>query len=489
MKRKKLLCMLLAAAMMLPFAGCKKDTKVADGDVPTLIYVVPGDPQSDEAIVEDALNEILVEKIGAKVDLQFIDWNAWAEKTNLMMATQEYFDIASGYQKNIPELVDNGSIYDMTDLLKKTPKLKEELPSYFWDVASVDGRVYCVPNQQIEASNTGIAVRKDLAEKYNFDVSKVETIMDLEPFWQAVRDNEKGIYPFKMSSSSYFVKDALGDKYEEQAPSSVYGATLIRIDYDTLKVSATPDFYGLKEGAKLAVECGNKGYFRADRATASDDSADMAAGKYASFTTWYKPGEEAELKNKTGYDYITKRITESVITEGSPLSTKTIMSAYTNYPEQSMKFIELLNTDKEVFNLISFGVEGKHYTWADDEHIQTNPDSGYCPNSSWVFGNVFNAYPQVGQEATVWEDTKALNDSASISPLMGIAFDTTDIQVELAQCQKIQQLYLIAMIDRAIGNPDEYWEEYRSKLQKAGVDKVIECYQKQVDEFMASKKD
>ena len=47
MKRKKLLCMLLAAAMMLPFAGCKKDTKVADGDVPTLIYVVPGDPQSD----------------------------------------------------------------------------------------------------------------------------------------------------------------------------------------------------------------------------------------------------------------------------------------------------------------------------------------------------------------------------------------------------------------------------------------------------------
>ena len=214
----------------------------------------------------------------------------------------------------------------------------------------------------------------------------------------------------------------------------------------------------------------------------------MAAGKYASFTSWYKPGEEAEIKNRTGYDYITKLITKPVISEGTPLSTKTIMSAYTNYPEKSMKFIELLNTDKEVFNLISFGVEDKHYTWADEEHIQLNTESGYCPNSSWVFGNVFNAYPMVGQEATVWEDTKALNDSADVSPLMGITFDTTDIQVELAQCTKVQSLYLVAMIDRAIGNPDEYWEDYRKELEKAGIDKVIECYQKQVDEFIANKK-
>ena len=488
MNGKKLLCALLAGTMMLSFAGCKKDTEVAEGDVPTLIYLVPGDPQKDEVTVETALNEILVEKIGAKVDLQFIDWNAWKEKTNLMMATQEYFDIASGYQMSISELVSNDSIYDMTDLLEETPKLKEELPEYLWEAASVDGRVYCVPNQQIEASNTGIAVRKDLAEKYNFDVSKVETIMDLEPFWQAVRDNEQGIYPFKMSSASIFVKDALGDKYEPQPQSSGYGTTLIKIDHETFKVSATPDFYGLKEGAKLATECGEKGYFRADRATASDDSADMAAGKYASFTSWYKPGEEAEIKNRTGYDYITKLITKPVISEGTPLSTKTIMSAYTNYPEKSMKFIELLNTDKEVFNLISFGVEDKHYTWADEEHIQLNTESGYCPNSSWVFGNVFNAYPMVGQEATVWEDTKALNDSADVSPLMGITFDTTDIQVELAQCTKVQSLYLVAMIDRAIGNPDEYWEDYRKELEKAGIDKVIECYQKQVDEFIANKK-
>ena len=159
MNGKKLLCALLAGTMMLSFAGCKKDTEVAEGDVPTLIYLVPGDPQKDEVTVETALNEILVEKIGAKVDLQFIDWNAWKEKTNLMMATQEYFDIASGYQMSISELVSNGSIYDMTDLLEETPKLKEELPEYLWEAASVDGRVYCVPNQQIEASNAGIAVR------------------------------------------------------------------------------------------------------------------------------------------------------------------------------------------------------------------------------------------------------------------------------------------------------------------------------------------
>ena len=152
-----------------------------------------------------------------------------------------------------------------------------------------------------------------------------------------------------------------------------------------------------------------------------------------------------------------------------------------------MKFLELLNTDKEVFNLVSFGIEGKHYTWADDEHITCDTNSGYCPNSSWVFGNVFNAYPQVGQDADVWEKTKKMNDDAEKSPLMGISFDTSDVTLELAQCEKVQQLYLVSKINRAVGDPDTYWEEYRAELKKAGIDKVLECYQKQIDEFIAKK--
>ena len=493
MKTKRILSSVMALACALSVGGCGKDNAVKNDEVPTLLYLVPGDPQSDEAAVEAKLNEIIEPKIGAKVDLMFIDWAAWQEKTNLMLASNEYFDITSAYTMSIPDLVDNGSIYPLSELIdENAPVLKETLEDYFWEAAKVDGEIYCIPNQQIVANNYGVCVRKDLAEKYNLDFESVDSLMDLEQFWQQIRDNEPDLYPFDMRSSGEFVTDALerdsSIKAMPLSPATTYGTTLLKIYYDDLKVVATPDFRNLIDGARLAYECGEKGYFRKDRATAADDSADYAVGRYASYTAWYKPGLEAEAKNKTGYDYLCKMLGEAYVTESAPLSTKTVINANTKYPEESIKFLELLNTDKEVFNLISFGIEDKHYTWADEEHIECNSESGYFPNSSWVFGNVFNAHPQVGQGADVWEKTKELNDSAVKSPLMGLAFDTTDITLELAQCNKVQQTYLVSRIDRAIDDPDSYWEEYRAELKKAGIDKVIECYQKQIDEFMANKK-
>lgn len=494
MKTKKFLSCFIAFACAGAFAGCGgKTEKTSNGsDVPTLLYVVPGNPQSDEAAVEERLNELLESKIGAKVDLQFIDWGAWKEKTNLMFASNEYFDISCAYQMEIRELVDNGSVLALTKLIdKNAPKLKETLDDYFWKAATFDDEIYCIPNQQIEANNTGVCVRKDLAEKYNFDFDSVETIMDLEPLWENVRDNEPELYPFKMSAASYFSNDAL-ERYpditpEPKAYASMYGTSLISIYYDDLSVVATPDFRNLKAGAKLAYECSKKGYFRKDIATATDDSADMAVGRYASFTNWYKPGVEAELKNKTGYDYLCKMIGTASVKESTPLATKTVVNANTNYPEECIKFLELLNTDKEIYNLICFGIEDKHYKWVDDEHIECDTESGYCPNSSWAFGNQFNAYPQVGQEPDVWEKTKELNDSAEKSPLMGLNFDTSEVTLELAQCDKIQQNYLVSRINRAVGDPDTYWDEYRAELKKAGIDKVIECYEKQIADFLANK--
>ena len=133
MKTKRILSSVMALACALSVGGCGKDNAVKNDEVPTLLYLVPGDPQSDEAAVEAKLNEIIEPKIGAKVDLMFIDWAAWQEKTNLMLASNEYFDITSAYTMSIPDLVDNGSIYPLSELIdENAPVLKETLDDYFW---------------------------------------------------------------------------------------------------------------------------------------------------------------------------------------------------------------------------------------------------------------------------------------------------------------------------------------------------------------------
>ena len=52
-----------------------------------LKLVYEGPPQPDEAKVEEAMNKILTAKINATIDLSPIDWGAWDDKVNLMIAS------------------------------------------------------------------------------------------------------------------------------------------------------------------------------------------------------------------------------------------------------------------------------------------------------------------------------------------------------------------------------------------------------------------
>ena len=60
-------------------------------------------------------------------------------------------------------------------------------------------------------------------------------------------------------------------------------------------------------------------------------------------------------------------------------------------PEKAFKFIELVNTDKDLYNLICFGIEGKHYNLDENGRVVFNDQGGYIPKACWKFGNQFNA--------------------------------------------------------------------------------------------------
>ena len=60
-------------------------------------------------------------------------------------------------------------------------------------------------------------------EKYNFDWENVKTVEDMYPLWDAIRDNEKGIYPVGDLSIQAFEDDY----FSEMGPrsSSAFGKT------------------------------------------------------------------------------------------------------------------------------------------------------------------------------------------------------------------------------------------------------------------------
>ena len=151
-----------------------------------------------------------------------------------------------------------------------------------------------------------------------------------------------------------------------------------------------------------------------------------------------------------------------------------------------MKFLNLVNTDKTLFNMLCFGIEGTHYTLNEDGTAKTDDAKGYNPNVDWMMGNQFNGLLREGQESDLWEKTKELNVSAVESKALGFAFDSTTVTNEIASVSAVYDQYGKALETGGV-DPATVLPEFQQKLKTAGADKIIEEMQRQLDEWKASK--
>ena len=80
---KKIALIILAVFVLaLTFSACEKDvTDTAGSNNPSIKWVTTYEKPVDHDIVMEALNEKLIEKIGATVELNIIDSAAYQEKS------------------------------------------------------------------------------------------------------------------------------------------------------------------------------------------------------------------------------------------------------------------------------------------------------------------------------------------------------------------------------------------------------------------------
>lgn len=482
---KRFLSIVVLGTMLAGMVGCTTNKNVNSAnhqEDPTLVWYNIGDKQSDIKSVMDEVNKLTEKKIGAKLDLQFIDTGAYTERMQLNMASSDTFDMCfTGFVNPFGQAVQRGGFLPMDEYMESTPKLKEAVPDYAWNAArGRDGKIYAVPNMQIMAFGLHMYTFKEYADKYGLDITKVHSVDDLIPYLEKIKENEPSVMPCRYE----FLEDALatGTK-RELLLSSLISAVFHDDGKVTMMPKAKADYY--KRGIEKTHEWYQKGFLRSDIASVIDDTQDYNMGKYAVWFHNNTPGNLNRLKEKFGKEIVAVQIQPSKIESGAPTSTMTAIGRKSRYPEKAMKMIELLNTDKEVYNLIAFGVEDKHYKKLDDLHVSYIDNSGYAPKQDWSFGNQFNAYLLEGMESDTWEQTEQLNDSAENSPLLGFTIDTQNIQSEISQCQTVVGEYKGALMGTLA--PEAYYEEFITKLNAAGIDKIAEEVQRQYDEWAASK--
>jgi putative aldouronate transport system substrate-binding protein len=483
--RKTKLTVLLLAALMAAqlLTGCKdkeKDKETGAGKeklkAVTLKLYYPGSPQKDQALVNDEINKYLTEKINATLEMNPVDWANWPQKVNTMLSANEDFDLTltaswCGFYENIAKK----GYTDITDLVDKhAPKLRKELPPSLFKGATVNGKLYGIPTYKEMADVVGVRfiANKDLVDKHKIDIDAIEKVEDLEPILKLIKENEPDYVPLAWGQLP-----AIADTgYEDVGPWDSIGKFK---DGKIVDAFDDPEYVKLFD---IARKWYLAGYIQQDVLTATNDPANL-------FMKWQplKPGKDKEMSLNEGKNWIQPKIRKAKIMTGVLSGSIMAIPRSSKNVERALMYLELVNTDKYLNNLINFGIEGKHYVKVSDNIIDYAPgvdtkSLAYAPGGQWFFGNQFLNYVWKSEDPNKWKNFEEFNKVAVPSDILGFVFNPDPVKTELAASSNIFKEFFKSLESGAV-DPKVQLPKFREKLKQAGSDRILAEKQKQYEEW------
>ncbi|WP_195573749.1 ABC transporter substrate-binding protein [Paenibacillus sp. 1001270B_150601_E10] len=488
-KTKKMLLMSISLVLMasLFLAGCGSKKDAAEEGTPEkpveLIWQTIGTPQKDVDKVMAKVSEYTKEKIGVTVKMKMYDWGDYNQKMQVVSASGEPYDIAftSSWAFDYVNNARKGAFYDLTELLDQYGQgIKDALHPSFLEGAKIDGKLYAVPvNKELPAQKV-FRYNKNLVDKYNLDIDSVKTLEDLEPLLAAVKKGEPNMFPFSAGKDFRFTLPL--DLVNENIPLGV------RLDDNgDLKVVNLLEQPEVMKNFETMHKFYKAGYLKKDAATATSGD-EMKTGAWLTDLAHTQPFADTLWSDSNGYPVVSRPAEEPYVYNWSVTGSMMAISANTKYPEKAMEFLNLLNTDKYLRNLVNNGIEGEHYKRISEDRIEYLPakQENY-DMPSFTLGNFFVLDKLPSDPDNKWDEFKKFNDSAKNAPLLGFNFNGDNVKTEMASIQNVREEFFPSLFTGTV-DPAVYVPKALEKFKQAGLDKVQAEMQKQIDEWKASRK-
>lgn len=489
----KAMSLLLATAMVGSLTACggsgegKKDKTVVE-DGKTVIKVVRctnnialADGEEVQK-VEDAINDYIADKIDVKVDITEIAGGEYPDKCNLALANNEINLLwTANWQGAVScdSLYQADAVYDISDLLPGTT-LYKSIPEKVWEASRYDGKDYFIPVYKEITEGYDLMFRKDLVDKYGWDLSSVKNLKDIEPMLEDCVNDDTVEAPF-LTQATGFAYKYFFDKYDWIGGSSMYG-----VDKDTNKVVNIVGTDEYKEFCKLMCDWAAKGYIKEGDATKSNPSTAMTS-QYWGISWWTDVPNNAEANTRYKQDVELVPMTSNWINSNSTLGSCYAISATSteDVAKACIDFLGLLNTDKTVADLFTFGIEGTDYKRNGDGYVTDKGDR--YNHSAWESCSIRSLSLEEGEPANKVELYEAFNNDAKESIATGFRLDKTPIEAPLAACTNVLDTYGFVLENGGYApeDVDDALEEFQAALDEAGYQDVLKEVTRQYDEWKA----
>lgn len=490
MKFKKLsslfLVMTIASSAIL--TGCSstgKDSASASGDdnkgTTELVWYMIGTPQPDQEKVMEEVNKYTAEKIGVTIDLRMVDWGDYGQKMQVITSSGEPFDIcfASDYALNAQK----GAFLELSDLLDSHGKeLKETINPLFLEGATINGNLYGIPANKEVGQQMGWTYNKAMAEEAGVleIMESAKTLEDLEPALEKIKAKNPELKMPLAAGSGFFPYMPYDYLLGENLP---FG---IALEGDTTKIVNIYEQKDVKDTLSTLRNFYQKGYIHSQAATDTDPH-EMSVQNWFVRKEQYAPGAVEMWSSNAKYDVGYTASHDPLTINNSVTGSVMAISAASKNPEKAMEFLNLLNTDEYLRNLVDRGIEDVHYTTNEDGTITKTEDAQKYSMPSWALGNVFLTKTYDTDAKDRIEQYEAFNAEAVASPTLGFYADTTNISTEIATISNIVQEFKAPLFTGSV-DTEKYLGQLNEKLKAAGIDKVMAELQGQYDKWMAEQK-
>lgn len=480
----KRLCMLMSLllCMALP-QGARADAPVYARIVMPLFFEtrIP----EDIHLIQEEARRISQAKIGASIELvpllYLYDMPDPLRLAELEMLSKQGINIDI-----YPSMVPNLEPLPLDDLLAQYGQdilaLLESLPR----VPTGDAPTYRLRSVNDYVSTAGIAMRKDIVEKYAIDISQINTLADLDAVFSHISRHEPGL---KMISP-YQTRDSLVWRF--QNPTAVSSTFMNVSDGDQallVNYYATDQY---RESIALVRKWHEAGYLPEHLILQNIRASQLVnTGLLFSYVCAYKPGIEFEESQSCGLPMVVVSLQAPIITQLTlSMTTWAISSACAN-PGKAMQALNLLYSDSEMVNLLMYGIEGLHYAVLDDGTIGypdgiTAETVGYQNTMSWHLPNQMVGHVWTGNAPTLWADLRAFNQSAPVSGILSFVFDDRPVARESTQVSAVLDKYTYGLETGQL-DPSVYLPRMLQEMEGAGASLVLAEAQMQYSQFLAER--
>ncbi|MFC5530580.1 DUF3502 domain-containing protein [Cohnella yongneupensis] len=476
--------------------GNADEVKPANNDQEvTLKFYFGGEkPAATDEVWAKVSDYVKAKGLNVKFNINFIPWNDFSGRLLIMAASGDKWDLNFDTDTSFNQMAAKDSYMPLNELLPKyAPHLNDKYKEQgTLATATVNGKIVGLPWAMKMNQRPYAGWRVDLAEKAGI-VRKPDSVKTIEDIDKLLHEL-KAAYPNAKISRT--PPQALFIVRDEWVDLAFHGLGFYMDDpKHTVRAIEQQPFY--VESGNLAKKWFDDKILNRDAMIDSESGADQWRNGKTMFTltshewAYANPGfSDPSFRQQMSWVYPDKRFVNR-----SQLANVLAINRNSEHADRVLRFLDMLETDRELYDLVLYGIEGKTYV-LNGETVEYPGDMQYMTSNymewggQWAFWKSQFMRPTQTYSKNFWlEEAKFASLPVNVdSPVEGLFITEDNIKAEVAKRDDTYEGYGKKIEFGNVDNVEQAVAVYIAKQRESGIDKVIADVQRQVDQYLANKK-